>query len=135
MRPAADYEGPLKVPADCVHASSWGAMYNAGFLTYPRHHASGMATWVTIGSGVQMWTLFRPRWDDPERTKAARRVLVNTTPEEHPAIYEDMFDVGTLMLTPGNVLYVLSPHDSIEGDLNNAVVSCLPECFTWCTTP
>ena len=81
-------------------------MYSAGFLTYPQHHASGMASWVSVVSGMQMWTIFRPRWNDPERAKAAMRILATAVPDQSPDVYEDMFDVGTLMLTPGNVLYV-----------------------------
>ncbi|KAH9939652.1 uncharacterized protein BXZ73DRAFT_99266 [Epithele typhae] len=108
MRPQSDYQGPERIPADCVHASTWGAMSNAGYLIHPRHQSSGMVSWVTVASGVQFWTIFRPRWDDPDRTKAALRVIANATPRDNPEDLEHMFDIGTVMLTPGSVL-ILPP--------------------------
>ena len=77
-----------------------------------------------------MWTLFRPRWDDPERVKAARRVLATSTPGQSPEAYQDIFDIGTIMLTPGNVLYVPLFSPRMVSDMK--VESCHLGCSIWC---
>ena len=104
-RPLTDFQGPQKITADYVHASTWGSVYNAGYLIHPQHRSSGMATWTAVASGTQMWTFLRPQSDDPECRKAALRLLATATPRESPKAFENMFDVGTLMLTTDNVLY------------------------------
>lgn len=87
--------------------NEWKLLTSAGFFTFPHHDAGGLATYVSVKSGMKIWGIFRPKIDteattDP-RAETQQRLLTTDAilNLEHLENHADFF---VLFLTPGSVL-------------------------------
>lgn len=87
--------------------NEWKLLSSAGFVTFPHHDAGGLATYVTMRTGMKIWGIFRLKADCKEssdspfytqsRLAATDAILEMKDLKEHA-------DLFILMLTPGAVL-------------------------------
>lgn len=87
--------------------NEWKLLSSAGFFTFPHHDAGGLATYVTIKTGMKIWGIFRPKVDTQATADAqaeTRKRLMATDAILNLKNIEKHADLFLLFLTPGSVL-------------------------------
>lgn len=87
--------------------NEWKLLTSAGFFTFPHHDAGGLATYVSIKTGMKIWGIFRPKVDTQVTVDAqveTQQRLLATDAILNLNEIEKHADLFVLFLTPGSVL-------------------------------
>lgn len=96
---------------DFMALNEWKLLSSAGFVTFPHHDAGGLATYITMRTGMKIWGIFRLKADtqasssDSPSASTQGRLLATDAILEMKDLKEHA-DLFILMLTPGAVLLV-----------------------------
>lgn len=99
----------LYTHTDSIKLRRWALMASGGFVTHIHHDANGLSTWVSVTVGAKLWTFFRCVHQEPSRIFQARKKLATFGHSDNPSCLQEDFELGTVLLTPGNVLCVTVP--------------------------
>jgi hypothetical protein len=95
------FKGPEAVRVDTWKSVQWDVLTAAGFYTLPRHDNHGYLTYVTMLSGMKLWSLLKLKRGCTDSALLFGRQLQVATSD---TAYRELCEQDNLCLVRGTVL-------------------------------
>jgi hypothetical protein len=81
----------------------WNIISHAGFLTHHHKDANGLCTWMYAHTGVKLWAVMQPVFNDSHNTRRKIHELNHSIMKARSSVDETCV-VHTVFLQPGDLL-------------------------------
>ena len=98
-----NFVGVQTVSTDVDRVRGWDLLTHGGFVTYPHHDASGLATFVNVRSGSKIWAYI----DTPGSSQKTLEEIAPMWDEifsDNIELAFKKYNIGVLLLKPGDTL-------------------------------